>query len=205
MPASSPPLALHLDLREPHRRLVAARLQFVPQRSAVRFRWPGWTPGSYLIRDYVRTVEGLEAWQGERRLPLTRLEPACWQIESVRVGEEEVPAIELRWRILATELSVRTCHLDGDHGFLALAGVVPLLEGERWTPWQLTLSLPDAWEAFLPLPGDGQTGWWARHADELIDSPLEVGPHPCHSFTVAGVPHRWVSWGGDLPRRIRPG
>jgi predicted metalloprotease with PDZ domain len=25
---------------------------------------PGWTPGSYLIRDYVRTLEDLQVWQG---------------------------------------------------------------------------------------------------------------------------------------------
>ncbi len=26
-----------------------------------------------------------------------------------------------------------------------------------------------------------------------------MGPHPSHGFAVAGVPHRWVGWGGDLP------
>ncbi len=175
---------------------MQANLQLQPRLTPLRLRWPGWTPGSYLIRDYVRTLEGLEAWQGGSKLALRRLEPACWQVEPVL----EQP-LELRWRILATELSVRTCHLDGDHGFLALAGVVPLVEGERWTPWRLTLALPPAWEAFLPLPADGQGGWQARHADHLIDSPLEVGPHPCHDFSVAGIAHRWVSWGGDLPRQ----
>jgi predicted metalloprotease with PDZ domain len=175
---------------------VRASLRFQPRLSRLRLRWPGWTPGSYLIRDYVRTLEGLEAWQGGQRLALERLEPACWQVE---VPAES--ALELRWRILATELSVRTCHLNGDHGFLALAGVVPLVEGERWSPWRLSLSLPPGWLPYLPLPADGQGGWLARDVDHLIDSPLEAGPHPCHWFTVAGVPHRWVGWGDDLPLR----
>lgn len=200
MPDSSPPLSLHLDLRHPHQRLVRATLRLRPRTAPLRLRWPGWTPGSYLIRDYVRTLEGLEAWQGGQRLELERLEPACWQLTSAAAGPEAEPLV-LRWRILASELSVRTCHLDGDHGFLALAGVVPLPEGERWSAWRLSLSLPPGWQAFLPLPADGQGGWLARDGDQLIDSPLEVGPHPCHGFTVAGVPHRWVSWGGDLPRQ----
>jgi predicted metalloprotease with PDZ domain len=154
---------------------------------------PGWTPGSYLIRDYVRTLEDLQVWQGNERLNLERLEPACWQ----GIGRAGVPLV-LSWRILATELSVRTCHLNADHGFLALAGVVLQVEGERWSPIRLSLDLPPGWSPFLPLMADGEGGWLARDFDHLIDSPLEVGPHACHPFTVAGVPHRWVGWGEDL-------
>ena len=154
---------------------------------------PGWTPGSYLIRDYVRTLEDLQVWQGQERLAVERLEPACWQLRCAA----DAP-LEVRWRILATDLSVRTCHLNADHGFLALAGVVLLVEGERWTPIRLSLELPPGWQPFLPLPPDGQGGWLARDVDQLIDSPLEAGPHACHAFTVAGVPHRWVGWGEDL-------
>jgi predicted metalloprotease with PDZ domain len=80
-----------------------------------------------------------------------------------------------------------------------LAGVVLQVEGERWSPHRLELRLPEGWTPFLPLPLDGEGGWRARDYDELIDSPLEAGPHPCHVFQVAGGPHRWVTWGGDLP------
>ena len=153
----------------------------------------GWTPGSYLIRDYVRTLEDLQVWQGQERLAVERLEPACWQVRCAA----DTP-LEVRWRILATDLSVRTCHLNADHGFLALAGVVLRVEGERWTPIRLSLELPPGWQPFLPLPADGEGGWLARDVDQLIDSPLEAGPHACHAFTVAGVPHRWVGWGEDL-------
>ena len=97
------------------------------------------------------------------------------------------------------ELSVRTCHLSADHGFLALAGVVLEATGERWHPHRLELRLPEGWQAFVPLPSAGDGAWIAADYDRLIDAPLEAGPHPCHHFSVAGVPHRWVTWGGDLP------
>ena len=187
------PLQLHLDLRDPHQHLVRATLTLQPRTALVRLRMPAWTPGSYLVRDYVRTLEGLEVWQAGERLHLDRLEPACWQL---RPSSDE--PLEVRWRILATELSVRTCHLTTDHGFLALAGVVLQVEGERWTPIRLNLTLPPGWTPFLPLPADGCGGWLARDFDHLIDTPIEAGPHACHPFTVAGVPHRWVGWGEDL-------
>jgi predicted metalloprotease with PDZ domain len=193
VPESAPTVALHLDLTAPERRLVRARLSVAPRTPSLLLRLPAWTPGSYLIRDYVRTLEGLSARQHGRVLPLERLEPACWRLQAT-TGEP----LELSWRILATELTVRTCHLNADHAFLALAGVVLQVEGERWSPHRLSISLPEGWQAFLPLPVT-ENGWLARDFDQLIDSPIEAGPHPSTAFQVAGVPHRWVGMGGDLP------
>ncbi len=195
MPETWSPPHLHLDLTAPERHLVRATLRWHPRRSSTLVRLPAWTPGSYLIRDYVRTLEGLSARQGDRDLAIERLETSCWRIHC----EGQAP-VQLCWRILATDLSVRTCQLNGDHGFLCLAGVALQLEGERWSPHRLSLTLPEGWRAFLPLPEQDQ-GWLARDFDQLIDSPIEAGPHPCHQFMVAGVPHRWVSWGDDLPGR----
>ena len=55
------------------------------------------------------------------------------------------------------------------------------------------------WEHHIRPQTLGQVGGWYSPIDRLIDAPLEAGPHPCHHFSVAGVPHRWVTWGGDLP------
>ncbi|MFN9546663.1 MAG: M61 family metallopeptidase [Cyanobacteriota bacterium] len=183
---------LSLDLRDPQRHLIRARLRFEPRHSRVELRLPSWTPGSYLIRDYVRTLEGLQVWQGSRQLACQRLTPASWLLRL-----EERQPVEVRYAILATELSVRTCHLNSDHGFLALAGVVLEIEAERWQPHGLRLQLPEGWSAFLSLPQVGEAHWQAENLDALIDSPVEVGPHPVQTFQVAGVAHRWVSWGGD--------
>lgn len=191
--AVSAPL-LQLDLTEPYRHLVRASLRFTPRPGRVAFRLPSWTPGSYLIRDYVRTLEGLEAWQGEQRLEIHGAAPQGWWLLPSS-GEP----VTLCYRILATELTVRTCHLNAEHGFLALAGVALRLEAERWSPHLLELCLPPGWQPFLPLPETEQGQWIASTYDQLIDTPVEVGPHPSHGFAVAGVPHQWVTWGEDLP------
>ena len=185
---------LSLDLRSPGQHLIRARLRFQPRHKRVELRLPSWTPGSYLIRDYVRTLEGLQVWQGMHLLPCQRLAPATWVLRL-----ERLDPLEVRYAIQATELTVRTCHLNSDHGFLALAGVALEIEGERWQPHGLQLELPPGWQAFLPLPEVDEAHWQADTFDALIDTPVEVGPHPVHGFQVAGVAHRWVSWGGDPP------
>ena len=186
---------LHLDLTACHQHLVRVRLLHTPRHLSLRLALPAWTPGSYLIRDYVRQLESLEITQAGHQLESRRTSPSSWQLEL-----PSLEPVEISYAVLAAELTVRTCHLDGDHGFLALAAVVLELEGERWSPHRLQLSLPPSWDAFVPLPelpGPAK-GWLAADFDQLIDTPIEVGPHRSHHFSVAGVPHRWVSWGRDL-------
>lgn len=191
---------LHLDLTACRQQLVRVRLRHTPSRTTLRFSLPAWTPGSYLIRDYVRQLEGLQVHQGGCSLEPRRCGPSSWQLDL-----PDLQPIEIRYTLVAAELTVRTCHLDGDHGFLALAAVALELEGERWSPHRLQLSLPAGWRAFVPLPASHPTappglegGWLARTFDQLIDTPIEAGPHREHGFSVAGVPHRWVTWGTDL-------
>ncbi len=194
MPVDRPqPPRLHLDLRRPWQHLIHVQLHVVPRQLRQELRLASWTPGSYLIRDYVRTLEGLEVWQADTRLTPQRLRPATWLLRL-----ERLDPLLVRYSIQATELSVRTCHLNNDHGFLALAGVALEVGGQRFDPHELELSLPEGWHAFLPLPEVGPQRWIAAGFDALIDAPLEVGPHVEHGFEVAQVPHRWVSWGGDL-------
>ena len=185
---------VQLDLRQPHRHLVRVTLHFTPRCLRPELRLPAWTPGSYLIRDHVRHLEALEVHQGETPVAVSRTSEACWQLALTSLA----PLVAI-YRLQATELSVRTCHLSADHGFLALAGVVLQVSEERWHPHRLELRLPETWQPFVPLPSAGENAWIANDFDRLIDSPVEAGPHPCHRFSVAGVPHRWVTWGADLP------
>ena len=182
----------HLDLRAAHQHLVKVRLTHTPRQPVLRLSLPGWTPGSYLIRDYVRQLEGLEIWQQGKPLLPQRTGPSSWQLELPEPTE-----LEIHYSLVAADLSVRTCHLTADHGFLALAAVALLIEGERWSEHSLSLQLPDGWNPFVPLQ-DSPQGWLAKDFDQLVDTPIEVGPHREQPFQVAGVPHRWVSWGHDL-------
>jgi len=188
-----PAACFSLDLRSARARLVEVELTLHPPHDDLRWALPGWTPGSYLIRDYVRQLEGMALSQRGEAVPLQRTGVAFWQAE--------LPCLEpvtLRYRLVASELTVRTCHLTAEHGFLCLAAVAMAVEGLRWQPHQLRLSLPPDWRAFVPLPQGEDGVWLAADFDQLVDSPIEAGPHREHPFAVAGIPHRWVSWGTTL-------
>ena len=182
-----------IDLRSATAHLVAVELTLQPERALLRWALPSWTPGSYLIRDYVRQLEGMELSQAGVTIPVRRTGVASWQ-----ASLPSLEPIRLRYQLMASELTVRTCHLNTAHGFLCLAAVAVAVEGLRWQPHQLVLHLPEGWRAFVPLPQPAQGQWLASDFDQLLDSPVEAGPHAEHPFTVAGIPHRWVSWGTSL-------
>jgi len=189
---------LQLDLRAANQHLVGVCVSHTPSHPTLRLSLPAWTPGSYLIRDYVRQLEGLRVSQQGIPLEHRRTSPSSWEVEL-----QTLEPLEIHYQLVATELSVRTCHLTADHGFLALAAVALQIEGERWNPHGLQLQLPAGWKPFVPLPetADGSmegSGWIAENYDQLIDTPIEVGPHNAHDFSIAAVPHRWVTWGSTL-------
>ncbi len=188
-----PAASFNIDLRSNQSHLVEVELTVQPQRSLLRWALPSWTPGSYLIRDYVRQLEGMELSQAGVAIPSVRSGVAAWQAD--------LPSLEpvtLHYRLMATELTVRTCHLTSEHGFLCLAAVVVAVEGLRWQPHELRLRLPPGWRAHLPLPQTADGPWIASDFDQLVDSPVESGPFGEHRFAVAGIPHRWVTWGTTL-------
>ena len=189
-------LELELDLREPQGHRLEARLSFTPQHRSLGLALPRWTPGSYLLREYVGQLEGLQVHQQGAVLAPRRVSPFRWELELPQLAP-----LTVTYAVQATELTVRTAHLTDEHGFLPLAAIVLQIDGARWSEHRLRLCLPANWQPFVPLPQLPDGSWVATDLDQLIDSPVEVGPHPSHGFAVAGVPHRWVTWGGDLPQQ----
>ena len=74
-------VAVELDCRDPQRHLLGVQLTVMPQRARLRLQLPAWTPGSYLIRDYVRQLEALQVVQAGTSLPLRRSTPARWELD----------------------------------------------------------------------------------------------------------------------------
>ena len=87
---------LHLDLTACHQHLVRVRLLHTPRHLSLRLALPAWTPGSYLIRDYVRQLEGLEITQAGHQLEPRRTSPSQWRLEL-----PSLEPVEINYAVLA--------------------------------------------------------------------------------------------------------
>ncbi|HTP24537.1 MAG TPA: PDZ domain-containing protein, partial [Anaeromyxobacteraceae bacterium] len=117
----------------------------------------------------------------------------------------------VRYGVFAHELTVRTSHLDGTHGFINGTSVFMYAEGREREAHLLEVIAPAGWRvacALNPAAGAGRDPFvdraetpgerWlfaARDYDELVDSPLEVGTHELVPFDALGKGHAIALWG----------
>ena len=179
-----------LSMPAPRSHLFHVEATLARPGAAAELVFPVWTPGSYLVREYARHVEGLEARDGQGRpLPVTRLDK-----HRVSIAAGGAEAVTLRWRVWANELTVRTCHLDETHGYVNGAAVFPYAPGRLGERCELEIAPPEGWQVATALPG-GPTLFTARDYDELADSPIEIGRHKLFRFEAGGRPHEIALWG----------
>jgi len=189
-------LRYRLDLARPgHEVGVTATFPKPPvQDGVVRLYMPRWAPGSYLIREFARLVDWMEAEQDGRPIPVVKDGPDGWRAEGMTEGGPLV----LRYGLYAHELTVRTNYLGEDRALLCGAATYVVPVGCEGRPARVEIEVPAHWPAAeCPLPMEGN-----EHAacdyDELVDAPIAAGPCRIETFTARGVPHRIAVYGaGD--------
>jgi predicted metalloprotease with PDZ domain len=181
-----------VSMPHPHNHLFEVEARF-PALDFLDAALPSWTPGSYLLREYARHVQDVRA-EDEAGQPLRveRTDKRTWRVES------HGRPVVLRYRVYANELTVRTSHLDGTHGYYNGATLFLDAEALRALPHRVRIEAPEGWSVFSALDRDAEE-LVAPDYDTLVDSPVEVGPHEPLSFVARGVPHQVVVWGEPKP------
>jgi predicted metalloprotease with PDZ domain len=195
------PIAYTIRVREPEARRVEIELTFEARGSpALEVRFPVWTPGSYLVREHQRHVDGFWATDDRgRRLQVRKSDKHTWRIDCGGAAR-----VQVGYRLACFELSVRTNHVDATHAFLNPSAACAFVVGREGEPCEVRVELPAGWQSWVALPSrDG--AFRAAAYDELADSPFEMGPpgsHVAHGFAAQGVQHELVVWGkGDFDAR----
>ncbi len=200
------PVTYRVSMPQPHSHLYEVEAVFPPCGAELTICLPVWTPGSYLVREYARHVQDLRITNtAGQALAFSRLDKRSITIQAGNAN------VHLRYRVYANELTVRTSHLDGTHGYFNGATLFYYAEALRSRPHHVAIVAPKGWRTTVALDRQGEE-FVAPNYDELVDSPFEVGPHTPITFNAAGVPHELVLWGdpqldekkaiGDLTRII---
>jgi predicted metalloprotease with PDZ domain len=193
------PVHYTVDLAGRNAHLYGIEARFATGGGAIDVQLPVWTPGSYLVREYPRHLEGLAAYdQQGRPLPARKIDKATW-----RVDAREAKRITLRYRVYAHDLTVRAAHLDDSHAFWNGACLFLYTEALRKEPVRVSVQLPEGWRVSTALDPDPLEpgAWRAESYDELVDSPVEAGVHEIIQFTAQDRPHELAIWGHvPMPR-----
>jgi predicted metalloprotease with PDZ domain len=192
------PVHYRIEAPDPHTHLFHVTLTVAKPAAQQVLSLPVWIPGSYLVREFSKNLQNLQAHQGSKALALQQLDKHRWQA-ACQSGKPLV----LHYAVYACDASVRTAWLDAARGFFNATSLCLRAEGHTDQPCTLEVIAPEniaysvQWSCatgLFPLKVDAQ-GFGTYRADDydtLADSPVEMGPFWSARFTACGVPHRIV-------------
>ena len=164
------------------------------RRADVELMMAVWTPGSYLVREYERNVEGVSASAPDgRALAVLKSDKNRW-----RVTTGGSSTVTVKYRVYGHEMSVRTNWIEA--GFALVNGAPTFLTlADRTTRAHEVVITPAAgWAKSLTalpeMPG-GPHRYRAPDFDTLTDSPIVVGNPAVYEFTVDDKKHYLVNEG----------
>lgn len=199
-PAPSPSVTYVLSMPEPQTHYFEVEMQIKNSAAVnakknpgyVDIKMPVWTPGSYLIREYAKNVEGFTATAAGKPVVSDKIRKNAWRVYSTDND------LTIRYRVYANELTVRTSFVDIDHGYVTPAGVFMYVDALKNGSHRVVVQPYKTWKAVAtglkPVAGSGYT-YEAPDYDILVDSPIEIGNHKTFTFTAANVPHTVAMYG----------
>ena len=194
-PDSAPaPIRYTVSFPAPHTHYVEVTA-VVPTdgRPEVELMMAVWTPGSYLVREYARNVEEVTAAEGGRALTVDKFDKNRW-----RVTTGGAPSVEVRYRVYAREMSVRTNWVETDFAMLNGAPTFMTLADGLSRPHEVVIQPAPGWQTsatgLAEMPG-GSHRYRALDFDTLVDSPIVIGNPAVYEFTVDDKQHVLVNVG----------
>ena len=157
---------------------------------------PSWIPGSYLIRDFSKQIETIEAYlEGDRTKPLTleRIDNDQWRLPKVN------SPVEILTTVYAFDSSVRAAYLDHERGFFNPSSLCFSVKNQEHLPCALALVPSESaatshWTIQTSLRAvktdpKGYGFYLAKNYDDLLDHPIAFGEFQMIHWQSNGTPH----------------
>lgn len=165
----------------------------------VIIKMPVWAPGSYLVREFAKSVNLVKAKDGNGNpLAVEKINKNTWKVNK---GKKD--KVIFNYEVYAFELSVRTSFLDDSHGYLNGTSVFMYVDGNKDATGELAITPHETFKKVsTSLPNKSGFTYTYKHYDHLVDSPIEIGNQEEFSFKAAGVNHTVAMYGEgnyDIP------
>ena len=188
-------IAFEVSFKEPQAHYAEIEMNISGlSKDYIDVKMPVWTPGSYLVREFSKNVEGFGAIAGGKTLKYEKVRKNTWRIYSANAKN-----VKVNYRIYGFEISVRTPFIDDSHAFLSTSAVFMYPDGHLKTPSTVKIVPYKTWSkvstGMEPVAGQAFT-YTAPDFDILFDSPIEVGNQEVFEFMAAGVKHEVAMYGG---------
>ncbi len=178
-----------------HAHLFGVTLTIATPNAQQILRLPVWIPGSYLVREFAKNLQGLRCEQRGKTVAVEQTDKATWLVHCI----PDQPLV-VHYEVYANDPSVRTAWLDATRGFFNGTSLCLQVEGQQDEPHVLELCADPAiahWSVAtgargITLDKKGFGTYQADNYDQLVDCPVEMGPFWSGNFVACGIAHRFV-------------
>ena len=191
--------------------------------SSLTLTLPSWIPGSYMVRDFAKSIIRLSAMlsasplenssdENSDSIPVTKLDKQTWRVET------DGKPCTVNYTVYANDLSIRSAFMNDQYAFINGTSAFLRVSGFEQSACELDIELDDSdpstanWKAYTSMPirseSTSSKRWHyaEKNYDELIDHPIYVGIADTHSFDVDGITFTLLFSGNnniDYPRIAR--
>jgi predicted metalloprotease with PDZ domain len=157
---------------------------------------PAWIPGSYLIRDFSKQIETIEAFTAgstKQKIVLERIDNDQWRLPPINAS------VDILTTIYAFDNSVRAAYLDTERAFFNTTSLCLVVKGQEDIPCSLAITAPetaysDHWLVQTSLravktDARGFGFYLAHNYDDLIDHPVAMGEFQLVHWTTNNTAH----------------
>src|SRR5664279_1210928 len=121
-----------VQVQDLHAHLFAVTLTIAQPAALQRVNLPVWIPGSYLVREFSKSLQRLQARQGSKTVELTQLDKCSWQ---ANCGVNK--PLVLTYEVYAFDNSVRTAWLDASRGFFNGTSMFLRVQDQETSPHEV--------------------------------------------------------------------
>jgi predicted metalloprotease with PDZ domain len=184
-----------VKLSKPHAHTFCVSLELSQaDKNGQRLSLPAWIPGSYMIRDFAKNINNIQAFSDNKQVALEKLDKSTWQVAPV------TGPLLVTYEVYAWDLSVRSAHFDMTHAFFNGTSLFLMPHGLQNSNCTIAIEAPAGseysfWKATTTLSkhdvdASGFGTYQAPNYDDLIDHPVEIGTHSEFDFLVVDTPHK---------------
>ena len=163
---------------------------------------PAWIPGSYLIRDFSKHIESIEAFTNGKNIKpvsLDRIDNDRWCLP------QNCAAVDIITTVYAFDSSVRAAYLDTERAFFNASSLCLAVKGQEQLPCSLAIVAPevasaDHWSVQTSMrsvktDSQGFGFYLAKDYEDLLDHPVAMGEFQIVQWKSNGIPHRMAIQG----------
>jgi hypothetical protein len=129
--------AYRVELADVHAHLFGVQLRIARPAAVQRLSLPVWIPGSYLVREFARHLQGLQAQQGGMPVAVVQCDKCTWEVAC-----DPSRPLELHYQVYAFDNSVRAAWLDAQRAFFNGTSLFLRVHGQEEQPHALALPAP---------------------------------------------------------------